>query len=194
MANGYFQQFLFSKVRGLTMLQGQVTFGAAGAVSAASGVGLVGVTKLTTGIYKIQIVDDFQAFVGASFSIQSGVTGANIADGSFVANTLYQITAVGTTNWAAIGLPAGLTAAVGQAFVATGIGGAGTGTAKVVTTTGVLGVEVVQNAQTELYNTTANQGAILIAQTLDAAGALVSPTSGAIISFMLYFRNSSVVF
>lgn len=194
MANSRYYQFLFSKTPMLTMLQGQFVVGSTGAVSSSSGTGLKTVVRLTTGIYQLQAIDDFNAFVGADFTFQSGVTGGNVSDGSLSANSLYQITAVGTTDWAANGLATGLTATVGQSFVATTSGGAGTGTAKLVTTSGISSIEVAQNPQVMLVNSVANSGAIVNIQTLDAAGALANPTSGAIIAYQLYFRNSSVAY
>ena len=50
----------------------------------------------------------------------------SVAAGSFTKGFSYMITALGTTNWAAIG--AGVNAQVGQVFTATGVG-SGTGTA-----------------------------------------------------------------
>jgi len=56
------------------------------------------------------------------------VAGNNaIADGSFVVGQDYAINSVGTTNWAAIG--GAINAQIGDVFTATGVGGAGTGTA-----------------------------------------------------------------
>ena len=54
--------------------------------------------------------------------------GSAIAASALVVGTGYRIETVGTTNWTACGLPAGVTAAVGLTFVATAAG-TGTGTA-----------------------------------------------------------------
>ena len=54
--------------------------------------------------------------------------GSAVAASALVVGTGYRIESLGTTNWTACGLPAGVTAAVGLTFVATATG-AGTGTA-----------------------------------------------------------------
>lgn len=149
----------------LSMLQGQVTIGASGAVSAATGNGIYGVTKLTTGIYAIRLADNYNAYVGSFSQLLSQVTGSNVTGGSFVTGVLYQITALGNTTWSSAGLSSGLTAAVGQCFVATGVG-AGTGTAKAVSNTGLYQVEVAQNPQLMLQSSIPGQGGVIVIQTL----------------------------
>ena len=187
-------QFLYSKLPMLTMADCHITFGSSGAVSRSSGALIASVTQKATGIYMIEFKENYNAFVGHGWDMESPVTGSNVNDGSFVANTPYQITAVGTTNWSAIGLPANVTPAVGQFFVASASGGSGSGTAKVIGTSAVAGVEVVQNPQAMLQSNNAynNTGAYLMVQLLDYAGALVSPTSGSILDIEFYFRDSSV--
>lgn len=195
MAHTYYaSQFLYSKIRMLTMIQGTVTIGASGAVSSYTGNGVSSVTKLATGIYQVQTTDNFNAFIQAGFLLESPVTGSNVNDGSFVSGTLYQITAVGTTNWGAIGLASGLTPTVGQVFVATGVGGSGTGTAKAMTTSGIAVVEVPTGIQKMLTNSKESQGigATVLFETLDITDALANPTSGTVINFTFFFRNSSV--
>ena len=54
--------------------------------------------------------------------------GSAVAASALVVGTGYRIESLGTTNWTACGLPAGVTAAVGLTFVATAAG-TGTGTA-----------------------------------------------------------------
>lgn len=154
------------------MIQGTVTIGASGAVSSSTGTGVSGVTKLTTGIYQIQTIENYNGYIGSFFEKQSPAIGSNVNDGSFVTNTLYQITAVGTTDWHAAGLNSGLTAAVGQTFVATGAGGAGTGTAKAVGSTGIGVIEVPYNPQQMLDNSTINKGAIIQFQTFGNASTI----------------------
>ncbi len=182
-------QFLYSNIPMLSVVTGSATFGAAGAVTAITGVGISSVTKMATGIYQIQFVDAFPAYVGSNFLMESPLTGSPVTAGSFVVGTLYQITALGNTNWAAIGLNSGLTPAVGQLFVATGVG-AGTGTATAVGQSGILAVEVAQG-QNMLSVNTANLGSIFMIQMLDAAGALANPASGSVLEIEMYMKNST---
>lgn len=163
MANSRFYQFLFSKVPILTMIQGSATFGASGAVASSSGAGVYAVTKLGTGIYQVQLQDNYNAFIGAAFTPQAVGQGSAVTAGSFVVGTLYQIVTLGTTVYSAIGLNSGLTAAVGQLFVATGVG-SGTGTAKAVGYTDMDLIQVPDCAQM-LQPSTQGQGSILIFNT-----------------------------
>lgn len=186
-------QFLFSKVPMLTYIQGSVLIGSSGAVTSSNGNGISSVTKLGTGIYQVQLLENINAFMSASFMIEGGTTGSPVADGSFVSGTEYQITVVGTTNWAAIGLPADMTAAVGQVFVATGVGGAGTGTATAVGKSGIFAVEMA-TPSAMLASSSPSKGAIFIFQTYNASGALTSPASSSRIHFDFILRNSSVAY
>lgn len=184
-------QFCYSYVPQLSCVTGSVTFGAATAITSFVGTGISSVTKLAVGLVQVQLVQPYPAYLSSDFSIDAPTTGANVNDGSFVVGTLYQITAVGTTNWYAVGLNAGLTPKIGQLFVATAVGGAGTGTAKVITQSNVAGVQVAENNGTMLSVSTANQGSIFILQTVDFAGALVSPTTGTIMDMKIWMKGSS---
>lgn len=194
MANELFQQFHYSKVKMLTMIEGSVLIGASGAVTSVnSNGGFLGATKLATGTYQLQMTGNYNSFIGSHFCLEAGTTGSPVADGSLVTGTTYQITVVGTTNWAAVGLAAGLTPTVGQSFVATGAGGAGTGTATAIGNTAIVAVEVLQGAQVSLQNSVQGSGAIINIQCKSATATIANPTSGARIRFQLWFKNSSVL-
>ncbi len=194
MANTRYYQFQYSKVPMLTMVDGAMVVGASGAVSSSSGAGVYAVVKRATGIYSIQCNQNFNRVIGASFSIYDGVTGGAVSDGSFSANVPYQITTVGNTSWSGIGLVTGLTPAIGQVFVASNSGGAGTGAAKAIGLSGISSVELMRSENTMLSTSVQGQGALVYFQTLDAAGALAHPADGCEIRFMLQFSNSSVSF
>lgn len=192
MANSTFQQFFWSKIKMLSMIEGQMVIGASGAVSSYTGNGVLEVLQLTTGIYSIQLQENFNAFLGANFTIESPVTGGSVSDGSFVADTLYQITSAGDTDWSAIGFPDGFTPAAGTVFLASSSGGSGTGTAKAIGASGISSIEVAQNAQAMIASSNINEGALFYIQTLDDAGSLADPAAGSIIEFSVMLRNSSV--
>lgn len=159
-------QFLFNKVPFLSYIEGHVLVGAAGAVTSIAGNGVKSVSLLATGIYQIQLTQNYNALLGSSFQPQSPANGISVTAGSFVTNALYQITALGNTNWAAIGLQSGLTAKVGQVFVATGAG-SGTGTAQLIVASNADQVEIPINPQVMLSNsqTPVNQGSIVLFET-----------------------------
>lgn len=157
MANSRFYQFLYSKIPMLTMIQGQINIGASGAVSSSSGNGVYAVTRLAAGIYQVQLQDNYNALISYDAKAISGLSGTSVSAGSFVTGVLYSITAVGSTSWSAIGLNSGLTAAIGQTFVATGVG-SGTGTAQAVIPSLVDKVEMPYNPQVMLQNSNALSG------------------------------------
>lgn len=194
MANRYFTQFFYTPHKMPVMIDCNIAIGATGAVGTIKGPGVSGVTRLGTGLYQIKLQDNYYKFYKLDWNLEAPVTGSAVNDGSFVTGTLYQITTVGTTDWTAAGLPAGLTAAVGMVFKAAGAGGAGTGAAKALGSSGVFAVEVVGNPQLMLApQGSANQGAIITIKCLDASGAAVDPTSGSVLFLDMYLSNSSVV-
>lgn len=195
MGNSTYQQFFFSKTKMLTAITGQVNFGATGSVSSTAGNGVYGVTLLTTGLYEVKLVENFNGFVQFVPQMYGGVTGNNVASGSLATGTAYQITSVGTTTWSSAGLDSDFTPAVGSVFVATGTA-AGTGTAKVLGSSGVASVQLMQNQSSLLQNNNASQGkgSAFIIACYDYAGALVAPANGSALGFMLMLRNSSVTY
>ena len=180
----------------LTMIQGSVTIGASGAVTTASGNGLIStpVVKLgADGTYSITCKENYPGFVGFNWSLDPPTTGGAVTAGSFVTGTTYQITALGNTTqaqWVAAGLPSTMTAAVGMPFTAIAAG-AGTGTATAVTVGNVGAINIV-NPTTQLQSNSTSSGAIFVIECLDFAGALVNPTSGSVIYFNFLLRNSSL--
>lgn len=194
MANRYFTQFFYTPHKMPVMIDCNIAIGSTGAVGTVKGPGVSGVTRLGTGLYQIKLQDNYYKFYKLDWNLEAPVTGSAVNDGSFVTGTLYQITTVGTTDWVSAGLPAGLTAAVGMVFKAAGAGGAGTGAAKALGSSGVFAVEVVGNPQLMLApQGSANQGAIITIKCLDASGAAVDPTSGSVLFLDMYLSNSSVV-
>ncbi len=152
------------------------------------------------GYMLIQLRNNFNSFLGASVTLTSTTqTSTKIDDSALTAGLVYVITIVGdatTAKWQSVGLPAGVTPAVGVSFVATAVGtGSATLTSRVQVPklSTVSAVEWVGNpiltANTAIY---ANSGMTLIGQLLDAAGALVAPVDGTLINVSLYFDSSSV--
>lgn len=183
------------------MLNCKVTFGASGAVASFIGPGIASVTKIGTGAgtYRIQLQDNYSALYTVDAIFESPNSGTPVADGSFATGTIYQITAVGTTNWTAIGLPAGITPAIGQVFAATGAGGAGTGTASVMTQSGISNVEVLGGG-TMLAPVPSSPllGGFVTVQCLAPTNSSTTtripanPASGSVAEFKIYLGNSSV--
>jgi hypothetical protein len=153
----------------------KITIGASGAVSSSSGSFLKSVTKLSTGTYEIRFQDIYNRLIGMQSAIASPIPGSAVSAGSLITGTSYRISTVGTSDWSAVGLPSGLTAAVGMSFVATGTT-TGTGFAKAVTDSGIAKIELL-DAGAEMSpanSSSAQMGAIINIQTMGpsfAAGA-----------------------
>lgn len=121
--------------------------------------------------------------------------GTAIAATALVAGTGYRIEALGTTSWTACGLPAGVAAAVGLTFVATGAG-TGTGTAievrTVETTTQAIANLAGAAAGTDLSYDPATR--LLSSSTGgDVALPLVSPTAAGLLSAAGWLKLDSIV-
>lgn len=180
-------------------LDGQISIAGSGAPSAptlATAPGLKSITRLAAGLYVIQLQDNYAKALVSDIQMQSPAPGGNVTAGSFVTGTPYVITALGTTNFRLVGVPADVTPAAGIVFVASGAG-TGTGTAKAITNSGILKCEqmgVIENST----NPTANQGARIYVQCLGATAVddvtLIpkDPVNGSVMQIRLLLNNSSV--
>lgn len=121
-------------------LDAQITIGASGAptlvTSSAAGSiptsrGFKSITRLTTGIYQVQLDDNYSQLLDYKANFTAGL-GNTVNMGSLVTSTVYQIVTLGTSTQAQFvtaGFPSGITAAPGMIFKAAGAG-AGNGTVK----------------------------------------------------------------
>lgn len=198
MANRRFTQFLWNPHTMPVMIDLNVAIGGTGAVGTLKGTCVASVTRLAAGTYRIKLQDNYNKFFMALAAVDSPVSGSNVTAGSFSAGVAYQITALGSTDWNAIGLPSGITAAVGMSFVATGVG-AGTGTAKIFGPSGIVAVEALGDSNLELAPSQVNQGAYVTVRCYGATDASTTtliatdPASGSTLRVLLYLSNSSVV-
>lgn len=157
------------------------------------------------GTIVVQLQDNYNRSFTGGFSIVSPSSGSalKIDNSALTAHVAYIITTVGDATlaqWHALGVPAGVTPAVGVSFIASSVGaGANSSSSRVMipasTGSGVAAIEVVGDPNGSIApNPTANQGygAQLILQCRDYAGALVAPVDGSVISLSFYLSNSSV--
>lgn len=178
--------------------------GASGAVGTLVGPGITSVTRLSAGVYKVKMQDNYNKFFGMQHWLQAPVSGADVAAGALTPGVIYQITALGTTTtaqWVTAGVPAGIAPAVGLAFLAAATS-AGTGTAKILGSSGITSIEVVGVSNTQLapgvYLGAPYQGAYIIVKclgptaTADTAAIATDPASGSVLGLSIYLSNSSV--
>lgn len=180
------------------LLNAKITIGASGAVSSSVAPYIKSITKLSAaGTYEIRLQDNYNSLLNVMSSVVSPLTGSPVTAGSFSAGTAYRITTVGTTNYNLIGLPAGVTAAVGMAFVATGVG-AGTGTATAIGNSGLTKIEVLDNGAELAPAPSSNGGGVIVIQCLGPTDAThpalipTNPVSGSVLMVSIYLSNSSV--
>jgi len=142
----------------------------------------------------------------ASASVHAPETSTTTAVTSgLTAGHIYVITSLGTTTqaeWESIGLPAGFTAAVGQAFVATdtGTGGSHTGKVGLPAASPIVKMDIVGDPGKSIANSnaSANSGASILVSMLAATAsgdtALIptAPADGSIIRMTIKLDNSSV--
>ena len=160
MANrNYPQSRVFSNHVMPVSIDCQIAIGATGAPTIASGngYGVASITRMAAGQYRLQLTDNFAKLLQFKASVQSPVTGSGIAAGSLTPGLVYQIATMGTTTqaqWVTAGVPSGITAAVGVTFKAAATS-AGTGTAKLMGTSGVSAVELIGSNSNMLNNSPA---------------------------------------
>lgn len=176
-------------------LDGIISIGASGAPTISAAPFIQSISRLAAGIYRLQLQDNYQSAIVLDVQFQ-GPVGAPVAAASLVAGVAYSIVVVGNTNWSAIGLPSGITPAVGSVFVATGAG-SGTGTAGAVGNSGIRKAEqigLLQNNQPFV----APLGGYLMFECLadtsagDPTMIPADPANGSIMRLRLLLSNSSV--
>ena len=147
----------------------------------------------------VQLADNYNRSFSGFNAIVSPVSGSPLT--STTANTAYIIVSLGTATlaqWQAVGLPIGITPAVGVAFVATAsasIGGSAAVEIAAAAGSGICSIETVGDPNLSIApSPSANQGfgAQLILQCRDYAGAIAAPADGSVISLAFYLSNSSI--
>ena len=183
-------------------LDGKITIGSSGAVSAITGKGIKTATKQGTGVYRIQLEDNYASFLKLNAHMQStNSTGAAADPHGLTVGTLYIVTTVGNTDWNTAGIPTGITPAVGQVFALAAQPAAGTGRCKAYVPSNISNIQVAGNPNNGFMSkqpfTATNGGYITIvtqAATDASTTTLIptSPNSGDEICFEIYLNNSAV--
>lgn len=154
----------------------------------------------TAGTIVLQLQDNYNRVYTGGHSIVSPISGSALTATTIHVPVL--ITSLGTATvaqWQAVGVPKGLTPAVGLAFVPTAsgtIGGSATVEIAAAAGSSVASIETLGDANASIApNPQAAQGygAQIILQCRDYAGALVAPADGSVISLSLLLSNSSVI-
>lgn len=153
----------------------------------------------------VQLQDKYNRSFSGFNSEVSPVSGSalKVDNSALTAGTAYIITTLGNSTTAqlqALGVPKGITPAVGVSFIAASVGaGSNTSTTRVMTTasagTNICTIETVGDPNLSISPTpSANQGfgAQLIFQCRAYNGTITAPADGSVISLAMYLSNSSI--
>ena len=153
----------------------------------------------SAGVIIVQFQDNFNKLLKGFKSIVSPASGTSLS--STIANQPMIITSLGSATPAqfqAVGLPKGITPAVGVSFIASSsslIGGGASVMQSASSGSGILSIETVGDPNASIApDPTKNQGfgAQLILQARDYTGANAAPADGSVISLGFLFSNSGV--
>lgn len=204
MANRNFPQ---SKVFGFHLLPARVrcaiTIGSSGAVSSVSGPGVAAVVHAGTGVYRIQLQDNYASFLHCSaMMIGQATTGSDLDPNAGVVGTLYEITVLGTTtNWVTAGIPSGITPALGQVFALAAAPSAGNGKVKLSVRSAISTIQLAGNPNSGFMNKQpfqAGSGGYVTVCTLAPTSSSVTtqiptdPASGDVILVDILLNSSQV--
>lgn len=159
-----------------------------------------------SGTIVVQLQDNYSRSYCGFNTIVSPASGSavKIDNAALTPGVAYVITTLGdalAATWHTLGVPAGVTPAVGVSFIAASAGGSGnTSTSRVMASaaagSGVASIETVGDPNASIAPLlSANQGfgAQFILQARDYAGAGVAPADGTVISLTFILSNSSVL-
>lgn len=200
-----------------TLVTSSTITGSSPTASTQQSQGIKSITRLSAGIYRLQLDDNFTSLLDFDVFFTCPVTGNAIAVDATTAglstSTVYQIVTVGTTttaNWHTLGVPAGITPAVGVVFKAatTGTGASsGAGTVKALAApaasyrAAVLGASPDKMLNNQPF-TQGQGGGYITFMTIgpaspgtgspDATPTATDPDSGTTMYFRILLSNSSV--
>lgn len=157
------------------------------------------------GLIVLQLQDNYNQLLSFRASITAPSSGSDVKidNSAMTVGQAYTITTLGNASaakWAAIGVPPGVTPAVGVSFIAKTNGGSGnTLTSRVQATatagSGIDHIEMVPASSADIAPNRLLQpsyGAQFILQCY-AAGVLTAPADGSVIHLEMYLSNSSVL-
>lgn len=159
------------------------------------------------GIVMIQLKQNFNAFINCLWEINSPNSGSSLKvdDAALTVGNIYTITTLGNATaaqWTLVGVPSGVTPAVGVSFICANNGGSTNTSTSRVQAPSVSGINCFEIIGTPNVNTpsniASNAGQYIYGQFLAATSSSVTtllptaPADGSVVSLQLYFDGSSV--
>lgn len=195
---------------GITSLKGPGILNVFMHTSGSPSVGNGGITNPNpaSGTILVQFIDNYNRLISSSFSLQSPLgTPVKIDNTAMTVGVAYVITTLGDASaakWASIGVPAGVTPAVGVAFIASSNGGsANVSTSRVAPSaaagSNVFQIELLGNSNLALSPIPGLQpqgGQIILQSRNDSssdASQLSAIADGSLVSLNFLMSNSSIV-
>lgn len=156
-----------------------------------------------SGIIIVQLQDNLNRSLSGFNSLITPLSGSNLAvnASALTPNAPYVITVVGTStaaDWAALGVPAGVTPAPGVSFIAK-VAGSGSGSGQVQapasTGTAIMNLETIGDPNQSIgpQKNLQGFGAQFIIACRNSSGAIAAPTAQSVISLSFLLSNSSVL-
>lgn len=158
-----------------------------------------------SGTIVVQLQDNYNRLYSVSKAIIAPSSGSDVKidNSALTPGVAYTITTLGNATaakWQAIGVPAGVTPAVGVTFIAKTNGGTGNVLTSMVQTSATAGsaissIEGMGQPNTSIApSPSANQGfgSQIILQCRNYSGAIAAPADGSTISLTMYLSNSSI--
>lgn len=111
-------------------LDAKISIGSSGAATISNAIGISSVTRSGAGAYKIQLQDNYNSLLSFAVRFTGPASGSDVKidNSAMTSGQMYKITTLGnatSAKWQAIGVPVGVTPAVGVVFIAASNGGAG---------------------------------------------------------------------
>lgn len=171
-----------------TLVTSSTVPGSSPTASQMQSMGIQSITRLSTGIYQVQLADNYSSLLDLSAIFTAPVTGGAInvlASGAALSiGTVYQIVTIGTSTTAdfiALGLPSGLTPAIGMVFKAAATGaGTGNGTVKAIGSNAVSRIQILGSSVDNMLNSQpfvqGSGGGYITFQTIGTTGTISAPT------------------
>jgi hypothetical protein len=156
-----------------------------------------------SGTIVIQFQDNFNRSFSGFNSNVSPLSGSPllVASAGLTVGVAYVIVSVGTTTtaqWNALGLPLGVTPAIGASFIAAATSTPGTGAVEITAAAGstIMSIETVGDPNASIApNPSVSQGfgGQFILQCRNISGAIAAPADGTVISLGFYLSDSSIL-
>lgn len=159
-----------------------------------------------SGTIIVQLQDNYSRSYTGDHSFVSPLSGSALAidsgSAALTAGSAYVITTLGTASlaqWQAIGVPKGVTPAVGVSFIALVTGSGAVSTSRVMAPTaagsGIASIETVGDPNGSISPSILAQGfgAQLILECRSFAGSIAAPADGTVISLSFLLSNSSIL-